>query len=470
MGKSRGQIRPRSVFGTAMSDRLDTTKIDAALERAARKSVDGTREDRSGRFTAPRAFISYSHDSPEHKSWVLKLASDLRAIGVDVILDQWDLVPGQDVSLFMQKGISEADRVVLVCSNSYVLKSENGVGGVGYERLIVTAEVVQSIDTRKFIPILRGSDPIRRLPVFLGPRIYIDFENDGDYEAKLVELAREIHGAPAISKPALGPNPFSGTPIAPAVTETVRSTDASTPQTSSPSNTWFLQERTRAQGLISKINLTGYMELQANVSYPLSKSQIELLNAVKLSEIRTFGWPIGVTLENREEYRPRPYRDGIRAEISIAEGDRTSFDYWAARSNGDFYLLQSLFEDSRKPNQIFFDTRIVRVTESLMLIESLYNKLGVPPEARVRIQITHKGLKGRELSSASSNRLMFSRGPADENESTFEIITILGTMSETRVDDVRKIVEPMFMLFNFMQYNVAVYEDIVRNFERGIVR
>src|SRR5665213_1107290 len=453
-----------------MSEKLDTTKIDAALERAAQKSVNGTREDRSGRFMTPRAFISYSHDSPEHKSWVLKLGSDLRAIGVDVVLDQWDLAPGQDVSLFMQRGISEADRVVMVCSSDYVSKSEKGLGGVGYERLIVTAEVVQSIDTRKFIPILRGSDADRKLPVFLGPRMYVDFENDSDYDAKLVELAREIHGAPAASKPALGPNPFSGTPIASAVTVAASSIDVSAAYENIMDNAWFLQEKGTALGLTSKINLTSYMELRAHVSHQLSKSQIELLNAVQLSEIRTFGWPIGVTLENREGCRPRPYKDGIKAEISIADGDRTSFDSWAARSNGDFYLLQSLFEDSRNPGQIFFDTRIVRVTESLMFIENLYRKLGAPPEARVKIQITHRGLKGRELNSASSNRHLFSRGSAEENESMSEITTILGTMNETRVDDVRKIVEPMFMLFNFMQFNAAVYDDIVRSFERGIIR
>ena len=235
-------------------------------------------------------------------------------------------------------------------------------------------------------------------------------------------------------------------------------------------NDWFSKEQARAQSSISKINLTGYMELRAGVSYQLSKSQIELLNAVKQSEIRTFGWPIGITLESREEYRPRPYEDGIKVEVSIAERDRKSFDYWAARSNGDFYLLQSLFEDSRKPDQIFFDTRVVRITESLMFIESLYNKLGVPPEAKVGIQITHGGLKGRELSSASSNRQMVSRSPANENESTSEITTTLGTMSQTRVDDVRKIAEPMFMLFDFMQFNVVVYDDIVRDFERGIIR
>jgi len=28
----------------------------------------------------------------------------------------------------------------------------------------------------------------------------------------------------------------------------------------------------------------------------------------------------------------------------------------------------------------------------------------------------------------------------------------------------------MFMLFNFMQFNASVYDDIVRNFERGIIR
>jgi hypothetical protein len=115
---------------------------------------------------APKAFISYSHDSPAHKAWVLKLGADLRANGIDVTLDQWDLAPGQDVSLFMQRGIAEADRVLMICSPTYVTKAEKGVGGVGYERLIVTAEVVASIDTSKFIPILRGPAVRRKFRYF----------------------------------------------------------------------------------------------------------------------------------------------------------------------------------------------------------------------------------------------------------------------------------------------------------------
>ena len=212
------------------------------------------------------------------------------------------------------------------------------------------------------------------------------------------------------------------------------------------------------------------MELCVGILHPLTKSQIELLNAVKQSEIRTFGWPIGITLENRDEYRPSPYRDGIRAEVSINQGmdGRRSYDYWSLRSNGDFFLLQSLFEDTRRSKEIFFDTRIVRVTESLMFIERLYTKLGAPPKSRIAIRVSHSGLKGRTLNSASPNRSVSSR-ISDEGDTSADVVSVLGQMQETRVEDVRKILEPMFMLFDFMQFNVEVYEDIVRSFENGRV-
>jgi hypothetical protein len=173
------------------------------------------------------------------KDWVLKLGSDLRAKGIDVVLDQWDLVAGQDVGMFMQRGISEADRVIMICSSDYVTKSEQGVGGAGYERLIVTAEVVNSIDTIKFIPILRGASGSKKTPSFLGPRLYINFENDSECELKLIELARLIYGAPAISKPPLGPNPFSGTPIPSVMTGPASPTDVSATEGKSLKNDWF---------------------------------------------------------------------------------------------------------------------------------------------------------------------------------------------------------------------------------------
>lgn len=170
-------------------------------------------------MSAPKVFISYSHDSQEHKTWVLKLAEDLRKNGVDASLDQWDLVPGQDIAAFMQRGIIDSDRVLLICTNTYVQKAEAGSGGAGYERLIITADLVQKIDTKKFIPIVRNNNLITKVPSFLGPRLHIDFSDDMLYEERIEDLLRELLGAPALEKPPLGSNPFSGHPtrtVAPA--------------------------------------------------------------------------------------------------------------------------------------------------------------------------------------------------------------------------------------------------------------
>src|SRR5260370_20754062 len=157
-------------------------------------------------MAAGRVFVSYFHGSGPHKALGLRLATDLRAASVDASLDQWDMDPGQDISMFVQRGISESDRVVLVCTESYVKKAEAGSGGVGYERLILTAEFVQNIDTKKFIPLVRNNGLKGKVPNFLGPRLYIDFSDDAQYTAELEELPRQLLGTPAPVQPPLRPN------------------------------------------------------------------------------------------------------------------------------------------------------------------------------------------------------------------------------------------------------------------------
>jgi hypothetical protein len=419
---------------------------------------------------APSVFISYSHDSADHKAWVLRLAADLRERGVDATLDQWDLAPGQDVAAFMQKGILDADRVILVCSEVYVRKAEAGTGGVGFERLIVTGEVVQSIDTRKFIPLVRANVSEPRVPRFLGPRLYIDFNSDAAYEAKRDELLRELLGAPAKVKPPLGVNPFSAElpkQVEPA--RVVGPTGITRTGGQLLGEPWFENERVVAEQGLAQIGLEGCMELRFGLHQQILKSQLDLLNAVRKSEIHTFGWPIGVTLENRDEYKPRPYGDGIRAEISISKesiSGRQSYDYWAAKRNGDFYLLQSLFEDMRGEKLIFFNTRIVRVAEALMFAANLYSNLGVPPEATFSLRVSHRGLLGRTLASAGGNRSIFPR-VCHESVSESEVVVGLGKSRESLINDVRRLVEPLFMLFEFQEFGEPIYTDIVRRFEKG---
>jgi hypothetical protein len=158
---------------------------------------------------APRLFFSYSHDNEPHKAWVLALANRLVANGVDVILDRWNLSLGSNLGYFMESGLSEADRILAVCSTPYVQKANQGIGGVGYEKMILTSQIMASLQSTRVVPIIRENSEAT-LPLFLSGRMYADFREDSQYEAKYAELIREMHGHRVIPRPALGPNPFTG--------------------------------------------------------------------------------------------------------------------------------------------------------------------------------------------------------------------------------------------------------------------
>lgn len=163
----------------------------------------------------PKVFASYSHDSDEHKEWVLGLSCKLRENGVDVILDQWDLGAGDDMTLFMENGVRDSARVLVICTDTYVRKANAGKGGVGYERLIVTAQLAQDLGTQKFIPIIRQSSTNEKTPTFLATRLYVDFTGDSKFDESFKKLLHEIHNVPIVQKPPLGKNPLSNQVSAP---------------------------------------------------------------------------------------------------------------------------------------------------------------------------------------------------------------------------------------------------------------
>jgi hypothetical protein len=155
----------------------------------------------------PKVFISYSHDSIEHKKWVLGLAERMRNNGIDATLDQWELLPGDDLPHFMETHLAESDFVIMVCTESYVKKANTGKGGVGYEKMIITSNLLQTIDSNKIIPIIRqqGSN---ETPTFLKSKIYLNFSKSKDFEFSYDELVRTIHKSPVLKKPKVGNNPF----------------------------------------------------------------------------------------------------------------------------------------------------------------------------------------------------------------------------------------------------------------------
>jgi hypothetical protein len=157
---------------------------------------------------APVAFISYSHDTREHKAWVAALAHRLVDKGVNVLFDQWDLGPGDDVPKFMEKAVNSADRVLMVCTETYVRKADDGKGGVGYEAMVVTGELVRNLGTNKFVPIVRQKTAPVALPRCVSTRFYVDLSDGAEAGDNFELLLRELHNAPKLPKPALGANPF----------------------------------------------------------------------------------------------------------------------------------------------------------------------------------------------------------------------------------------------------------------------
>ena len=128
--------------------------------------------------------------------------------GIDVILDQWDLRPGNDLASFMENHVVNSDYLLIICTEEYVKKANTGIGGVGYEKMIITSDLIKKIDDKRIIPIIRQSGD-HNVPTFLKTKLFINFSHDGNFESNYDDLVRAIHKSPLYEKPLIGKNPFN---------------------------------------------------------------------------------------------------------------------------------------------------------------------------------------------------------------------------------------------------------------------
>lgn len=169
----------------------------------------------------PTVFISYSWDDETHKEWVRQLGARLRADGVNVTLDRWEMVPGDQLPVFMERAIRENDFVVIICTPRYKSRSDAREGGVGYEGDIMTAEVMSQQNHRKFIPVLRRGTWQQSAPSWLAGKYHINLTGDPYSERDYADLVRTLLGmretAPPLGAPmsTIGPG-ASPPPVAPA--------------------------------------------------------------------------------------------------------------------------------------------------------------------------------------------------------------------------------------------------------------
>lgn len=157
---------------------------------------------------SPRCFISYSWDNDSHRQWVEEFARRLRQDGVTAILDRWHAIPGDQLTVFMEREIRESDYVLIVCSPKYKDRSDSRKGGVGYEGDIITGEIFVKKEIRKFIPILKTDVWENSAPSFLLSKFYIDLSSSPYSEENYIDLLATLFGV-RDSAPPLGAPPIT---------------------------------------------------------------------------------------------------------------------------------------------------------------------------------------------------------------------------------------------------------------------
>lgn len=141
----------------------------------------------------PKVFISYAWESTEHRDWILQISCRLQSDGVQVTLDQWDVVPGDQLPYFMEQAIINNDFILIFCTPTYKRKSDARKGGVGYEGDIMTAQVFVGGKRQKFIPLLRIGEWEAASPTWLVGSNYIDFRAGDSSEVNYQHLLDYLH-------------------------------------------------------------------------------------------------------------------------------------------------------------------------------------------------------------------------------------------------------------------------------------
>jgi hypothetical protein len=140
--------------------------------------------------TRPRAFVSYSWDSPAHVEWVAALARRLRRDGVEVVWDE-AADAGADLAVFMEQA-TQSDRVIVVCTPSYKKKADSRSGGVGYEVRLLVARLIRDQKNTNVIPLLRQGPWEQAGPRWIGSARYLDFTADPYSESEYLRLVAAL--------------------------------------------------------------------------------------------------------------------------------------------------------------------------------------------------------------------------------------------------------------------------------------
>jgi len=86
------------------------------------------------------------------------------------------------------------------------------------------------------------------------------------------------------------------------------------------------------------------------------------------------------------------------------------------------------------------------------------------------MRITHGGLQGRVLTASVTRAFtMLFKDSTRENQVSTEIEFLLANVEADLIDLVKRLAEPLFLIFNFGHFEHQIYEQIITDFVAGKV-
>jgi hypothetical protein len=153
---------------------------------------------------APRVFISYTRTSERHEAWVKELATFLRTQeGINARLDLWHLSPGGDVAQWMCNELDLADRVLLICNESYAQRADGRHGGVGWEIRLIQGDLLMCQDTLKYVPVVCSENIDAATPKFLRTIKCLHWDpsrREGNFREELVKTLYNVSSEPPLGR------------------------------------------------------------------------------------------------------------------------------------------------------------------------------------------------------------------------------------------------------------------------------
>jgi hypothetical protein len=176
----------------------DATLVVHVLHREIYDRLKGNRRVMQGRpKESVRVFISHTSKTAEAIEWVKTLALYLIDQGIQARLDKFHLRRGMDLPQWMCNELALANKVVVVCDESYKQKADGRLGGVGWETMIIQGDLANlPPDSTKYQVVVRATDIDKGLPLYLKTRYAFHAPDVAADQAFRDELVKELLDLP----------------------------------------------------------------------------------------------------------------------------------------------------------------------------------------------------------------------------------------------------------------------------------